>query len=759
MLAFFEKLEKLNMFKFKSIFVIVIALLLNFSLYAVDAPSDKSTIGPVQGSPVSTTKEVNNPEKKVVRKQTVSSPADLKLYNEQGKRQVVISSVLQEGIDSEVKDILNDSYNKKLNIANPIFMISEGINTTNYIYSSELCSIVNISDSNLTCLVYPVEKKKDIPSYLRRGLHSDKYKETGVNGDFVIARSDVYKLFLKGEGPLAGSPYLDLVMFLNGDYFFMFADKSKSSFSIEQLLITKGSTPVVVGYLNAPSRKVFEDVVRPLFPKNKFYYKAINIADAVNNICKPTNVDVFIFLGQDFPSSLKEVLTSCSKSINPLTFSDANINVILENNHVFSVANVINYYDSFSVMNFVETYIKVEKSYRQKLIEEEDRVAAAAAKLEAERKAKAENSLSKNIVSRRDNTKPKSQPRPKKTLTETKIVRNKRTVVRKKDNVAEVAEKPVDEIVVKESYLGRELVLNDQDLQRLEGVEAKIDSKFLGIFPDIKHSMFEGSNVYVTGNTVVKTFGIRHVLLATRYTKRDVVMRFFDGLIKDYFLIKENLLTPDMSKFSIKDILLGSSVINNFRYHVGVFQYVRYMLERKVPKTDEQNIAIRLLATNVREDNIPTPYGPQEPDIAQYNIIAERLKDLNKKKKELASIKIFQRDVKNIQMALLSIKEGKSIPNSVLEATGMRNINVEDVDITPVNETETAPLPAEKADNNNNEGTGETPNNNKTGDSLKLPNDEVNKNVTPDVAIKDNTASETKTSTSQAIPKKDVPKA
>ena len=40
-----------------------------------------------------------------------------------------------------------------------------------------------------------------------------------------------------------------------------------------------------------------------------------------------------------------------------------------------------------------------------------------------------------------------------------------------------------------------------------------------------------------------------------------------------------------------------------------------------------------------------------------------------------------------------------------------------------------------------------------------ISNDEVNKNVTPDVAIKDNTASETKTSTSQAIPKKDVPKA
>ena len=744
MLAFFEKLEKLNMFKFKSIFVIVIALLLNFSLYAVDAPSDKSTIGPVQGSPVSTTKEVNNQEKKVVRKQTVSQPADLKLYNEQGKRQVVISSVLQEGVDSEVKDILNDSYNKKLNITNPIFIISEGINSTNYIYSSELCSIVNIADSSLTCLVYPVENKKDIPSYLRRGLNSDKYKETGVNGDFVVTRSDVYKLFLRGEGSLAGSPYLDLVMFLNGDYFFMFADKSKNSFSIEQLLITKGGTPVVVGYLNAPSKKVFEDVVRPLFPKNKFYYKAINIGDAGNNICKPTNVDVFVFLGQDFPASLKEVLTSCSKSINPLTFSDANINVILERNRVFSVANVINYYDSFSIMNFVETYIKVEKSYRQKLIEEDDKLATAAAKLEAERKAKAENSLSKNIVSRRDNNKAKNQPIQKKTLTETKIVRNKRTVVRKKEDDTVVEAKPVDEIIVKESYLGKEVVLNEQDLQRLEGVEAKIDSKFLGVFPDIKHSISEGSSVYVTGNTVVKTFGIRHVLLATRYTKRDVVMRFFDGIIKDYFLVKENLLTPDMSKFSIKDILLGSSISNNFRYHVGVFQYVRYMLE------------IRLLATNVKEDNVPTPYGPQEPDISQYNVIAERVQDLNKKKKELASIKIFQRDVKNIQMALLSIKEGKSIPNSVLEATGMRNINVEEVDVTPVKETETAPLPD---DNTKKQGTAKAPNNNKTGDSLKLPNDEVNKNVTPDVAIKDNTASETKTSTSQAIPKKDVPKA
>ena len=754
------------MFKFKSIFVIVISLLLNFPMYAVDSPTvptAKSTVAPAINGPLPKTKEAVNKDTTVVRKPTVSSPADLKLYNSQGKRQIVVSSVLQEGIDSEVKDILNDSYNKKLNIANPIFIISEGINTTNYIYSSELCSIVNIADSSLTCLVYPVENKKDIPSYLRRGVNSDKYKETGVNGDFIVTRSDVYKLFLSGKGSLAGSPYLDLVMFLNGDYFFMFADKSKNSFSIEQLLINKGARPVVIGFLNAPSRKVFEDVIRPLFPKNKFYYKAINMADASNNICKPTNVDVFIFLGQNFPKSLKEVLTSCSKSINPLTFSDYNINVILEKNPVFSVANVINYYDSFSVMNFVETYIKVEKSYRQKLIDEEDKAAAALAKAEALRKAKAENSLSKNIVSRRDNTKPKDQPRPKKTLTKTKIVKNTRRIVRKKEDGAVIEEKPVEEIVVKESYLGKEVVLNELDIKRLVGVEAKIDSKFLGVFPDIKHTISEGSSVYVTGNTVVKTFGIRHVLLATRYTKRDVVMRFFDGIIKDYFLIKENLLTPDMSKFSIKDILLGSSMVNDFHYHVGVFQYVRYMLERKVPKTDEQNVAIRLLATNVKENNIPTQYGPQEPDVAQYNMIATRVQDLNKKKKELASIKIFQRDVKNIQMALLSIKEGKSIPNSVLEATGMRNINVEDVDITPVKETETAPLPN---DDSKNQGTAKdkeaetakVQDENKTGDSLKLPNKEVNKDVKPDLAIKDNASAE-KVSTSQAIPKKDVPKA
>ena len=57
---------------------------------------------------------------------------------------------------------------------------------------------------------------------------------------------------------------------------------------------------------------------------------------------------------------------------------------------------------------------------------------------------------------------------------------------------------------------------------------------------------------------------------------------------------------------------------------------------QKLIQLEFGKLLIKDHSPNVKENNIPTQYGPQEPDVAQYNMIATRVQDLNKKKKELA---------------------------------------------------------------------------------------------------------------------------
>ncbi len=53
---------------------------------------------------------------------------------------------------------------------------------------------------------------------------------------------------------------------------------------------------------------------------------------------------------------------------------------------------------------------------------------------------------------------------------------------------------------------------------------------------------------YITANTAVKTFGIRYILLASRYAKRENVISVFDSIVKDFFLVRGSVLTPDVVK-------------------------------------------------------------------------------------------------------------------------------------------------------------------------------------------------------------------
>ncbi|MFL1780978.1 hypothetical protein ABSA28_00691 [Candidatus Hepatincolaceae symbiont of Richtersius coronifer] len=549
--------------------------------------------------------------------------------NNSSRVSIRISDELKEAADKEIAEVLNNNPKNSLNLKNPVFIISEGVETSNYINSTELCNSVNTQGANITCLVYPVENaKSDIPSFIRNGVKSKQYDATGVNGDFVIVRKDIVKLYKENKGPLKGAPILDLVMYLNGDYFFMFSPKDRGAFSLEQLFSDKIKDFIRIGFITPQSRAVFEGIVRPLFPRNKFIFK--QVSDVKGSLCSSDDVDIFMYLGIDYTSEIKEAFTNCSNKLTPITLLDSTLSSILAGNDIFSVSNVVSYYDSNSILNFQEIYTRFESEYKQK------------------------------------------------------IMRKEREDQEKKDEKVEEKANYISDANFSNSG---QLLIKEADIRRLPGSKAVIDQKFRGALPGIQKSLaVDTPKIYITGNTVVKTFGIRYALLASRYAKRDDVINLFDALVRNYFTLRENFLTPDMSKFGVADIILGTSPQHILDYHVGMYKYSRVLLESKLPRTAEQNLAIRLLTTNLPQQEAPYFYGPLYPDQAQLNVISNKLVDLNQKKKEFNAVKIFQKDIKEIESALEAMRKGNPVINGVLKAADIADMNNRNTGVGPQGE-------------------------------------------------------------------------
>ncbi|MDR0484024.1 MAG: hypothetical protein LBH40_01930 [Alphaproteobacteria bacterium] len=627
---------------------------------------------------------------------------------------------IQEGVLSDFKKTEEGRTQKILDFKNPIFFVSEGIDTFSYTNSMDLCSVINLGARNVDCLVYPENDVNNIASILRRGQRSDFFDKTGVNADFIIVRDDVFSQYKRGRGPLALAPDLDLMMYLNGDYLFMFANSMSNVFSFEHLSAQRRGKQLKVGYVNQQSRVIFERTLARIYPNHAYRYQSINVStvdNAKESICNPTDVDVFIFFGGKIPDNLAKAMEECASVINPLTLSDVTLAEVVKLTDFFSVANVVGYFPTISVINYLEIYIALERAYKAANQNNDPSVklnladyadghndtpmaqSSSASKPQAsaspatarEREADARRQRAEQLRRQRDEERVKKinelkaqREEKKKREEELLAKRNQRSNQQsrwtsflsvlnfssKKDVKEEKKSEPV--------YLNQELIIKEDSLNKIKGRANNI--RLLG--SDVNATEAEvqsnANRVYVTANTAIKTFGIRYVLLASRYAKRDNVISVFDSIIRDYFLLRDSILTPDMAKFNISDLILGTQgfLMPNM-YHPALSKYTSFLLEQKNKKTPEQTIAIRILSINANNINIrfPTPFGPPALTAEQMDSLYTKARELNRRKEELAAIRIFQRDTKNIDRALEDIRAGRASPDSLLRATGLDFVN------------------------------------------------------------------------------------
>jgi hypothetical protein len=631
------------------------------------------------------------------------------------------ASTQNDDIRAKVEETSQGGVSKS--ILNPVFLIAEDLKTSNYVTSNKICNAVNIAKEGLECIVYSVKNKADIFSYMRRGLQSDKFKDSGVNGDFLIMRSDDYSQYLQGRGPFINSPKLDMVAYLNGDYFFIMAPRTKNAFNIDQLVNSMGKNKIRILVLNQQSNAVFSTLIKPLYPQSRFIIQELSGGDIQRQICETSRYDAMIFLGSAFPDEVKKSITSCSLALTPLSFSDDNIEQILSRNKMFISVNLVGYYNALSVLNFIEIFLSVEKEYKAR-IEERNR-------LEAEEKAKQERLKEEKRLKREEEAKKKKEAQDKKSNSPSKSGnKNKKSSKPKAKSQSKTSDSrlqnaPEDEVIEdtsnintgvqlseKEkmilnsgkkiitldnadlsqddrdlidkskpsdgsdyniSYLNKEVVLRGKDLKSLNGNSNSPEK--IGVFPNIEklvESKSAKSSLDISADAVIKSFGIRYVLVASRYAKRDHVFRFFNALVKNYSTMKDDFLGPDMKRYTAIDIALGNdNQTKLFTYHIGVYRYSRIMLEKKSSKTYDQALVIRNLSISLSNSPFPPSYGPAFPSEAQLNYIYGQLQSKNKKKLELNAVRILQRDLKNIEDTLLAIEQDANVPDSLLEATGL----------------------------------------------------------------------------------------
>lgn len=646
----------------------------------------------------------------------------------------------------------NQEEQGKTKTKEPLFFISQGKDSLPTEYSYKICSLINNQNFNYNCLVYPLKNGETFAPYMKKGLHSEKFATTGVNGDFILLREDEYLQYEARSKKDNTLPKLDVLMFLNGEYIFMFANKMNNTFSLEQIIANKvldSNGEINVGVINSRASNTFSKVVAPLFSSATFIYKPINAEDYETSFCQPNDIDLYIYIGEDLPKNVKKALEPCMAQLNPLAFSNKTLAKITKKYPFFSVANIVNYYPASAVLNYVEIYVALESAYQAKVKAEKEKkqkeklkiknldfalngednkiVPVANSKQEVAKEIDSDPN-SGNIVTpelANQNIKNNSRvvtglpptPTSEQLLAEEKAEKSskeKADKIKKEQQIKKEQEKIAKERAAKEQaskeakakatvakkeeskksssrkntssttvnkknqnyYVNNTLVVRETALPFVAGT--KNDNTIDGKIEDFNQiTKTEPANkMYNITNAAIKTFGVRYVLLASRYTKKDSVLITFDSIIKNYFLVKSDILTPDMDKFSISDLILGTSSANNLRYHPFLLGYPVYLLESSMQKSPEQVIALKLLNNESVNSNVPPFYGPQFPNKKQLDTIFLKMRYLNKQRNDLITLRIFQRDMHNIQSALLSIRTGKAIDSSVLKSTGLDNVSV-----------------------------------------------------------------------------------
>lgn len=450
----------------------------------------------------------------------------------------------------------------------PLYVLSGDFTPTDYQYAKQVCKVLNddiIASQNYVCLPQSVGYHINVLKHylIADDMHLNKH---AINAQFLIVPANLlYQKEHLHQGPLVSLPSLDVAMYLNGSYLFLWGDYSYgaaelSNFARNFTYMAQNVDYVTIGVTSPEAR----ELVNKLILSNQWstHFKIVDFDPTSDQ--PPEHFDLIASYGPHIPAPLKEYIKKDGAYI-PLNISEPLLKNVQRQNPYLSTQDVTKFFsldDMQQLFNVLHLIVNASGKEHKHASNKDDL---------------------DDYLGFDDESDEKSAPKVKLPafVQATKFPKN-----------------------YKEQVFGPglNLKLNIQPIEKILANEPR---------------------PYVKG-VKLSSIGIRNVLVATRAAVPNQVYVLVTAFLNQLALSGEDFLTPDMNLATQNSVLTGNLANTSlFTYHYALSHYLYYAtLENNGRKVTERQAEI---ANDLKEilnsSNTISTYGPPLPTAEQQDKI------------------------------------------------------------------------------------------------------------------------------------------
>ncbi|MGV3279084.1 hypothetical protein ACFX5K_05505 [Rickettsiales bacterium LUAb2] len=494
----------------------------------------------------------------------------------------------------------------------PIFILSGNLDSTDTAYAQNICNRLNndVLNKDYVCFPYPIDDQSMAKNYIRTGTSFLKPKKQ-VIADFMIANvNDIMFKQYNNSGKFANYPDLDIVMFLQGTYLYMFGEQSYNAIEFKRFVssfVAKNpGKRINVGVVNEQARVLMTTLIL----SNNWNNVGFNFIDVdMDKANSSTKFDLIIDAGTKIDDSVQKFLNYNPGKYIPLSLDKTLIANAQKSNPQLSKEDISEYYTQYQLTSIVKELMKIEDENQ------------------AKDTAKDTDASDDKIVN---------------DYTDQFYDVNKYAAKKMAQQEADTKAEQTEEQNTLPPLVNNKKFPDDYN-QMVFG-----KSKFNFNIKSLRDILKSDKTESIAG-VVVNTIGIKNVLVASRASDPQMVSRVMGSFLEDYMLTKSNLPTLDLQNSTIQDILLGGLDNNKLIYHYGVLNYPKYLSNNSVDNLSRaQAIIVNTIKNNLTQ-NSPASFGPTLPSSSQLEYISNETK-------HNTVIRSQERTIKNLNSVIINIQ-------------------------------------------------------------------------------------------------------
>lgn len=280
--------------------------------------------------------------------------------------------------DGSISDIESLDVYKLIKSRQSIFILTNKDNAIDEVYANNICDNVNnnLTNSRYVCLAQGIKNfYQDAPEYITKSHSSPESKQL-FSANFLVTRLDYLINKQKdNSGPLAKLPDLDMVMFLNGNYLYLWGDYKYNATELTKELESfknKGNNNKI--FRVAAANELAKEIVIKVLEANDLSVNVqvdiININNSNNN---KNNYQVVAYAGNTISEDMNNYIAKYYRNYVPLGLTDSVIDKTISKNKEFSTYNVASYYTTEGLLRNINIKnSKINKSKSSNVKKEDE---------------------------------------------------------------------------------------------------------------------------------------------------------------------------------------------------------------------------------------------------------------------------------------------------------------------------------------------------------------------------------------------------